>query len=1154
MSLIPSSPSPTTPPNKVPSTVPTHVGASAEEDPSSKKKAKPNAKNKPPEPSPKKAPQLQKRKSAALSDKLWKSVDDFSKDHQANLTQTSVADFEGVLGLTATLGLGSNLSGQVPDIPGGAAAIFPFLSHAEDLSHYAEKLEETQKLQHNQMGADGKTETLKESDYLQLQKSKLSLALHQGQSDADQVQGSLDFKQRALKTQVKGQQGESYGGGYDFDDRALAANFDAGPKGMATSARVGLRQQNAALNLSSVDDQQFSLSGDLNDRKLGLGYSSAPLTQDQSQFKGNTALSIQDGLQLDTGLSETSWLEQPGRKETDQGHLYLGRRLGFSLEQKDFDANGKDAYQTGAASGWRSAASYDTRSGRTEISGGSIERLQAGVATGGGQGTTVKLSLGEHIMGSDLKSASAKFSLKKGEVGTELGLKDHKFGVKINGTGVSADLTLPLGPKEKIGGGLSLSRARDVLSQSLGQSVSGEPVRTLKVANTGKWSAHASYTHPSKLTGKVELERTKVQDYAYTAPANELEALPELSALEKSCDQLEKEQKSLENAVKHEKKALDQLKSERHKVQEREGKYRDITKASRQEQLAWLERQIDQQAKKYAAVQQPEQVQACRARLAEIATDLAEQRTQLETLQTQRLEQAQQISARVEALLETEGQQGLDAALKLPAGTGFALHRQRELGTGLETGVDKVATTELKQKRTVTLDLRAESLGEGRLAVEISRKVERERSLDADGSGLAEWRQEGEKDQSRAYRVEVDLKTETGQAFYAQLLESVQHLGHPLPEPEPNETSLCSDTHAKRRAKEQYRHLNLSGQAQFSLQREGDFSQELELQGGGFNYLGSASRSELQDSKKLPVVGQLFAKESRVTSGAYALNSEEGEDGAAGPSASDPAAIDPALSLSLKLSDARTKPREFRRYTQLYQQSQTRPNQQPEQQLQLPERALLRQDKSAVQLELELQLSEDQIQTLAQTPRETLLAAARETPGIGAVAARKLERHLQQQEKRAQSEATELGLTGPALTSHLQVARMRALLDFVAHQGEPALPFLQSLTGHTLQVSQSQYERGAYQADQAITDSRLQQINQELNKLGSDPLKADKHHDRKQARHLLQELEQAETSLQIALKALAADPNLSERQKQERQQALQSRLEAVQTLRQPLTP
>lgn len=1079
-------------------------------------------------------------RQAGAGEAFWKAGKDLSTHHEATLTTGTLHSVDGVLGLIATGALGDNLAGKVPVLPQ-----LPFL---EDLNHWGAALDKTQQLQQDVLGADGSMHQQSAADYLQLRDGKLSGKLNDQQAGQIQASGNLDFAQQSLDATVTGRDGESVTTALDVDDQKFSTSYKGGQGKMQASTGVDLKHQQLDASMTSVDGQKISAHGDVNDKIVGMGYdggkdristsgevnlgsrsTSAQLTSADDHITGSSSLGLADGLQSDSFVAYDQ-TRANGQSVDDRTKLRLGRRVGLGFDHTVSAVPGQTAPETG----WNVGAYHDRRTGRNELSGGLKNSVQAGVASGGEEGTAVNLSLGQHVVGKELGSAGASVSLKPDEIQTDLGIGQHKSHFKLNATGVEADLSVPLGAGPKapaIGGGFKRSRVNDSLSESLQMAKDGSDrqLRTLTVSDDDLWGAHVKYVDAtSGIAGKFSIEKNTKQDLSFTGDAGKLAALPDTSALDSQIDALAAESKTLKHAVSDARQKLSDLQAERKKVVEKQEQPR-LTRTGRVQKLQLLDGQIAAQQKQLAEVQSPAAEKARNTRQTAIGLEIARLKADLAPLEAARKQVVSQLDHKAAQLLDDEQPEAsLAAASALAPGEKLGLRRERDIGWTIEAGLRTDATASYGHTGKAKLDLSVEGLGESKVRVTVSRSFELDQAIKAQAAGIATLDRLGERDNTRSYTLELDLATPAGKAAYTSLLEPVNRLGRPLPEfSAADGVCLDAEIHKQRQASTGKRGLDIGGQVRFSANRRQDFTQSFDELAQSSAYIGQASHLSEQDSKPLPVIGKLFGHEEKLTGGNYELRSNG----------------DQSLTLSLKLTDETVRHTEASAYGQLYQQSMGAAS------VPAAARSVVRtyNDRSSLDLKLELKLDPGNVETIVTAPRARLIAVASQCNGISGIEARFFAHRLAKAETAAAAEAEQLGLQGDQRSAHLQAARLRSVLEFVEKHGQAAVPFLQQLTEGCIQVSDASLDRGGYAPQNHLTPERLAELGKARASASGEGATTRKQV--KTAESWQQELDKARDSIRLSLDALGHDPLIGARQKLQIQANLIAHLQAIETER-----
>ncbi|HEY9840909.1 MAG TPA: hypothetical protein V6D23_10665, partial [Candidatus Obscuribacterales bacterium] len=754
-----------------------------------------------------KTPAASETKEPGRSDAFWKAGKELTSQHKANVTQASLSSWQGALGLAATGVLGENLAKKVPVLPDQVLPYLPFLDDWSDWTRtQATALDQTQLLEQDVVAADGSSQHLSQADYLQIRDGKVSGKLNQNEAGLVQASGNLDFAQQNFGGSVTSTDGQTLSTQVDFDDQRFNAGYNGGQGKIQLGAGADLKRQQLNGSITSTDGQTLSARGDVNDGVIGLGYdggqgkvaASAELNRETRSLGGQisssndavtagSSLSLADGVQTDSFVALKDFGD-PQHPVEDKTRLKLGRRVGLGFDHTITNTP-LPGQEKELDKGWNAGAYHDVRSGRNEISGGIKNSVQAGVATGGDEGTSVNLTLGQRVVGKDLQNVSAGVSVKPGEFQADLGLRNHHSHLKLNGSGVEADLSVPLGPGPKaasVGGGFKFSRAADVLSESLEEDETSCAVRrTISVSDDTLWGVKAKYVDPGGIAGKFSIETTVKQELSYTDAAERLAALPDIAGLEQQIDELEAERQGLKHTEETEKKKLNELKAEHKKIEEKQEKPL-LTKEARQKKLKALDQQIKAQETKLAQACTPQARDARSVRLEEIACELEELKQQLEPVEKARAAVVASLDARAAVLLDAEKpEQSLAAAAALAPGETLGLQRERELGWEVESGVQTAATGSFGRMGKARVDLQLEGLGDAKVRIRISRQFERDLRLKGQAAGMADIERLGQKDDSRAYTVELDLNTPAGKAAYAALLGPINQLGRPLPELEP---------------------------------------------------------------------------------------------------------------------------------------------------------------------------------------------------------------------------------------------------------------------------------------------------------------------------------------------------------------------------------
>ncbi|HEY9839541.1 MAG TPA: hypothetical protein V6D23_03725, partial [Candidatus Obscuribacterales bacterium] len=668
------------------------------------------------------------------------------------------------------------------------------------------------------------------------------------------------------------------------------------------------------------------------------------------------------------------------------------------------------------------------------------------------------------------------------------------------------------GPKAaSVGGGFKFSRAADVLSESLEEDETSCAVRrTISVSDDTLWGVKAKYVDPSGIAGKFSIETTVKQELSYTDAAERLAALPDIAGLETQSDKLEAEKQGLKHTEETEKKKLNELKAEHKKIEEKQEKPL-LTKEARQKKLKALDQQIKAQETKLAQACTPQARDARSVRLEEIACELEELKQQIEPVEQARAAVVASLDARAASLLDPEKpEQSLAAAAALAPGETLGLQRERELGWEVESGVQTTATGSFGRTGKARVDLQLEGMGDAKVRIRISRQFERDLRLKGQAAGMADIERLGQKDDSRAYTLELDLKTPAGKAAYAALLGPINQLGRPLPELEAAPgVSLSDESETLRYARDLKRGINLGGQVTVRNEGRRDFVRHFDISAGTAEYTGKAGRNKQHDSKPLPLLGKLFGQESKITGANYELSSESPQ----------------SCTLSLKLSDETVRNGEASEYARLYQQSMAVGR--------VPEapRSIVRtyNDGSSLDMKLDLELDAAALSAIVCASREQLVATARQIEDISGLEARVFAHQLEEAAAAALLDADQLGLQGEDRSLHLQAAQLRSVLQFIEHHGEAAVPFLQQLTGGGLEVCQASLVRGGYQAKAHLAPEHLAELAKKRQELGGEGEVG--HKQVKAAEDMQEELSEALASLQVSLAALAKDPLIPAEQK-----------------------
>lgn len=1038
----------------------------------------------------------------------------FLEAHGGNL-QDQTFTFEGIQALLASTLLDpKDPSSKIPKIPKEVQKFLPGIDKL--LTSVSDHVENNEALQ----------SVAEEPSYVSFGDGKATAYINKDQAGTTQTTHTVDLKNQAVGTSITSTGGETVTAQADINDMTFGGTYNGGEDKMKASGQVDLHEQKLSTSVTSTDGQKMSVGGDLNDRTLQTTYdggagkistganvdlrkgtAGANLTSADDGTSGNANVRFKGPFQADVGIKRTDTPESGNQdgESTQSGNFYFGQRTGFAVSTSTYGTelvandDGEMQEKVKEQGGLNAAFIYDQGTGQVEMSGGAKRHAQAGFSAGGTEGTKLNLTLGDKVVGDQLDEVSANVHVKQGLVDVKVKAAGYGAQFKQDGSGVTVGIDSPVG----IGGKVNVSRSNDVIADQEVCGQDGAPdMRTVTVSDDNQWGATVKYTDAtSGITGSVTVEKTKQQDYGLTLVNQE--AVPSLTPLETQKATLLKEKSELEGAEKKAKEALTKLESEYKTVQEHQEKPR-LTAEGRAEKLTDLRAQIAAQTQVLAdkKAKTPEQ----QTRISAIAQEVASLDSQIEALADQRLAYAERVNGQVEAYLNTEDPtQGAALAAQLQPGEKVTVHREREIGTGVSGGHKDAGTLSFKNDRTVIQDLSIAGLGDQKVRITVGRSTERDRDLGLElVDGIAQADGTFERDRGQSYTVDIDLSTPEGQATYADIMGSTERMGKKLPDLQ-NGTgvSVVSHTYDQRQAHERGRALNLGGEITLGRTREADFSSTVDNIGGNYTFSGSVTRSETQDSRKHGAIPKLLGQENRITGGNYRL--EECEDN--------------SFTLTLHVKDERVTHKEAKRYGNIYQQATA--SGQPD-----LTRATARQgnDRSAMTMDIQLSLKPEDLDTIVNADRSTLVKVAKETPGIGPLEAIKLDRQLAKAERRAREESEEQGMTPEQSDASIKAARSRATLEFVERHGEQALPFLQKVTGGQIAVVEeaTSVTRSGYSPDKAISSKRLQTLQTHSAALNKDHQIS--RAEAKDGRDMHRELAQAEAQIQASITALAHDP------------------------------
>lgn len=221
---------------------------------------------------------------------------------------------------------------------------------------------------------------------------------------------------------------------------------------------------------------------------------------------------------------------------------------------------------------------------------------------------------------------------------------------------------------------------------------------------------------------------------------------------------------------------------------------------------------------------------------------------------------------------------GHETAKQIPKGDVYKISQERKLTFGGEFGAaHDVAKVDNTTSKKVSVDLSVEGLGNNKVKINVSRDVEFLNKTNVNiGSGIGTFEGEFGNDKSASYELELDLNTKEGQDLYDKIMSSSSNFRDKLPIPqESSGVRIISSKTEDTKTKDENKTLNIPSVVKFSTTREHEINKT--ISSDDYEMKGDFTKTSQKDGEKIPVLGNVFADEKKVTNGNYSITPSKQE-------------------------------------------------------------------------------------------------------------------------------------------------------------------------------------------------------------------------------------------------------------------------------------
>lgn len=266
-------------------------------------------------------------------------------------------------------------------------------------------------------------------------------------------------------------------------------------------------------------------------------------------------------------------------------------------------------------------------------------------------------------------------------------------------------------------------------------------------------------------------------------------------------------------------------------------------------------------------------------RTEEQSKELEKLDVEIQTLETEIKDYGKSIEAKTDELMFVPDQDdnsgkpaGHEIAKQISKGDVYNVNQERTLTFGSEVGITGGAgKIDHKISKKVDIDLSVEGLGDNKVKLNVSRKVEIDNKVNANvASGIGTYEAEFENDKSSSYEVVIDLNTEEGKTLYDQIMSSSSNFKDKLPVPqESSGVHIVKSETEDVKTKDATKDLKVPSVAKFSLTKEHEINKTISQD--GYEMTGDFTKTGIQDGDKVPLLGNIYSDEKIVTNGNYTI-------------------------------------------------------------------------------------------------------------------------------------------------------------------------------------------------------------------------------------------------------------------------------------------
>lgn len=215
---------------------------------------------------------------------------------------------------------------------------------------------------------------------------------------------------------------------------------------------------------------------------------------------------------------------------------------------------------------------------------------------------------------------------------------------------------------------------------------------------------------------------------------------------------------------------------------------------------------------------------------------------------------------------------GHEVAKTIAKGDSYQMNQERTLTFGGELGAPGNAVkSDTKTSKKVDIDLSVEGLGDNKVKVNVSRKVEVDNKTSVNaGSGIGTFEGEFGNDASASYELVIDLNTQEGKDLYDKIMSSASNFKDKLPIPEESAgVHIIKSETEDVKTKDATKQLKIPSAVTFSVNKESEITKTISQD--GYEMTGDFTRTGVQDGQKVPVLGNIFSDEKILTNGNYSI-------------------------------------------------------------------------------------------------------------------------------------------------------------------------------------------------------------------------------------------------------------------------------------------